>query len=398
MLENSTEHIISYRPEVKKNNKNSLVRQGASNNFVTSFDTFETTGGELKDENINDENLFSKLCVFVSDTVKKVISSLDPFISFLQKIDLQKDPLTANELEDVVDDFAEAALGGKIELSDETKKAVSELTQAIRVIEGDDELKNMDLRELIKKWRNSEDAKCLIEMAKRIQEGKCVPITNEKLKELFIKSLHSLSSALMEAKKNGGYETAHELKKVANPVVNSIERVQERGGDSNLTVQDKKDIATWMEESKNHVEQVTHDDYLSSFLSTPTRHELERLYDFFTWFLDEWHEMIEEEEKKECERKCEEREKKEEEAQRLHALHKKKEMEKYIYKAMARRALEEMFVDSMRRYYFALSKYEELKKQENAIRSEEASVEASKPLPCSGDINDIILDFLNSDC
>ena len=144
-----------------------------------------------KTKNININLVVNAVCAVMSQNIVKIVQTFSPLIDFMESIGTTQelDKLLHNAQDKMKKDGIVFTLSDKV--FERLCNDVDELTKK-------GNLENVHLSELIKRWREREDTKCLFEMAKRIKEGKCSSINDEKLRELFVRSLESLAESIEE--------------------------------------------------------------------------------------------------------------------------------------------------------------------------------------------------------
>ena len=262
----------------------------------------------------------------LSDVVMKMIGIFSPLTNFLGAFvgladptgsDKEKKQKTVGELNGLLKGIEGTITNDKMlskKLSKESKEALARLEKDVSVLSSREDLQKLDLSTVIAKWRESGDHRHLLEMAEKLRRGECVPFSNKKLRQEFIEGLESFAQALEEALQNPPSEdrntAVRELKQGANAHVNGLDRVVQRGGEQNLTVDDKKYIKGQFEEASEHAQTVIRDENLSRFIPS-TKQGLGDWADEVIDYIREWYlndvEEEEEEEREKNEKQCEQR-------------------------------------------------------------------------------------------
>lgn len=273
-------------------------------------------------------------CSIFNNTASKIVDVFSPFVNFInspnntpsgskaEESHKTVKELTAVLLEIESDIKEDKALNENI--SEEGRKALDRLYSSISKLSERKDLQDMDVSELVAKWKKDPSSRVLLKMAERLREGKCKKFQDERLRKAFIQSLTVLAESLDEINSHPPSslreQAAGEIRIAADRVVDSVELHDARDGDENFTDKDRRIIMQNFKESKEHVENVTNDEQLSVFVEK-TKESLDYFcFDIYE-MMQEWFEETLEEEQEER-KLCEEREEQKKEIDKMCRLHK----------------------------------------------------------------------------
>lgn len=258
------------------------------------------------------EPVLSFFSIF-GDKVIKILNIFSPLIFFINNFDSKKvsekedSRKVVYEFSDALDKIVNNEELNKL-LSRESKQRVDRLSKAVSVIRKLEGLSNSEMSELIRNWRESEDTKYLLEMAKRIRSRHCAPFKDERLRQAFIRSLESLAFALEEISKHPynpeSQRAVEEITQGAHSTVDAVEHHNEKGGDGNFTQADKKFVKDKLENATNHASEVVNNPTLSKYLGSACsclRNWISYTNEFIRDWYEEQEEELEDKEKKLCE-------------------------------------------------------------------------------------------------
>ncbi|GEM_PF-4698747 len=262
----------------------------------------------------------------ISDTVSSMFNAFSPFINLINGATPTSDGPQSQEDKKVIVKDVTIALERAVRdvreneelnksMSPEAKKAISEFYLKIEKLSQRQDLKNMDISQLIAEWRRDPNSAVLLQMAQSIRQGQCAPFRNRRLQEAFIRSLESLGNAL-EGLENQpqNAQTQQAIQQfnqtVVSPVIENMHIHQQAGGDANYTQQQRIRIQGNFMESHNQVQGLINDPECSSCISDISE-MLEEYSNFiFNSIKELFEERKEEEERDErirCKKLCEER-------------------------------------------------------------------------------------------
>jgi hypothetical protein len=293
-------------------------------------------------------------CSFIDPCFKSIIEIFSPVLNFMTGI---TEISPGSTKEETIDTFNKLIIDieskiGSTKMSKEAKETLARVYKSVGEMESRKDLDNLDLNELILRWKETKDHKALIHMHEKIKNGECVKISNEKMRKVFLDGLEAFADSLDEAL---GHPPSEERNKVveklqegASAIVNNVDIVNKRGGDENLTLKDKKDIARNFQTAKEKTEEVISDPNLSKYI-TNSKERLTAWSYLVISFLEKWLEEIKESEKQE--------KKEREEKICAYRLQKKKEADNFhaIAKSMLKKANNYFFLkEEMRRKIYNL--------------------------------------------
>lgn len=292
----------------------------------------------------------SDVCNVISTAARKIIEAFSPFLNLItmfnnssnQNEDAKK--ITLKEVVGLLNSTQEQITKDKElvkTLSPNTKEALDRLYKKVSEFGKREDLQNSDISSLIQRWRQSQNSQELLAIASLLREGHCARFQNENLRQRFIRALESFGRALEEVENQNPTETrartTQALCQAANPVVDAVERHEERGGDLNSC--DRVFIRERLEESRDRTNDIVNDPEMSHALGTRVDDLMELSYELDD-IIQEMKEREEEEEKeeevrKEQEKLCEERDSQKKEIDKLHRRHKAaKRKRDYFYSLM----------------------------------------------------------------
>lgn len=272
----------------------------------------------------NSQILGVQQCCASFGKISKIAKAFFPFLSLLE--DLEKNTMHTDEKcndpsekdghvvpeKDVRDVLAEIGMAIKgiagsnamSDASDESKLAFAEFAKKITSISEKENICELELQELVRNWKSSEDTKYLYEVARRVEAGECSGIQKEEVKKAFINALRTFGQAMDDAKKNGSSSTVQALKPGANVLMEAVDTADGQTPEEvapvlNQALMQSADIAIEVATDPEHA-QFLSENTISSLISYAVD-----AYTFINDFLNE----IEEERQaeKEEEAKCEER-------------------------------------------------------------------------------------------
>lgn len=290
-------------------------------------------------------NLISSLTNRITD----IFNIFSPLLSFIKN-------LTGGNKEEAIQNFSnllrntEENINRQNLLSEQSRQAIRELSSVVSNLHNHHE--NINLGQIIARWRETRDAQHLLQAAEHLERGRCVSLNESELKELresFIRGLRTLSRAIRDAESRGEHHAAEHLRSAADPLMTGVERAHEASQreDSRLTTDDKQFMGERLQESCECVDEGIRNGVFNG-LDQSVVHELNDwtnyVYDFLKDFFEWIDRQREEEEKAEKKRQCKERCEKQEEIKILHALHKRAEDKKLIFLARMKRAMMEAYI------------------------------------------------------
>lgn len=261
----------------------------------------------------------------ISDTVKSMINIFSPFIDLINGLTSTTDESQSQEDKKVIVGDVTIALNRAVRnvreneelnksMSPETKEALSEFYLKIEKLSQRQDLKDMDISQLLTEWGRDPNSAVLLQMAQSIRQGQCAPFRNRRLQEAFIRSLESLGNALEglenQPQSPGSQQAIQQIQNAANPIVDNVEIHEQADGDANYTQQQRIRIQENFMESHNQVQGLINDPECSSCISDISE-MLEEYSNFiFNSIKELFEEKKEEEERDErarCKKLCEER-------------------------------------------------------------------------------------------
>ena len=330
-------------PSVMRAVKDSTVSEKSKSGSENSTDEFvaSSSAGEvfLSENTETSCNLIDGICSAISNTWKQVADAFSPFTSLIEDVGKpeKNKKITAGEVNNLFENI-ERQISQDHNVSSEVKEAV----HRIAVITDREELRNVDITELLSRWGEQEHSSVLLELARRIRNGESVPLNNAELRRTLLEGLESLGGALEhlegQSESEGRNECMRHLRRGGHCLLDSYQRIHERGSDDNLTVEDRRFIYNRLSDMQHHVDSVLSDESLSCHLG----HYVDKLRNYFIEtesFIEKFFRELEElEEKQEKERQCQERCDQEEKVRELHAMHECARVKKEEAIARAKRA------------------------------------------------------------
>src|SRR3989338_7985727 len=273
--------------------------------------------------------ILNSLCSFSSiltETVGKVIGFFSPVLNFVNNVGIVSGTQNENTGKLTVDQFTDALSDvlTKIDndkslsesLSPGAKQRLQNLKTVVSELAQREDLQDLNLSELIQRWRNTRDAQALLRMAEIMRNPEeCgqsgIRFTNEELRRTFINGLESLGLSLEELLANHPdprreRARAH-IVSAADSLVDAEERLLERGSDENLTSEDRNFIRERFRDSTRSIQSVTDDPELSDCLEytcSGLKQWVKYIYKIIENMFEEREEMRKEEEKLEKEKLC----------------------------------------------------------------------------------------------
>ena len=311
--------------------------------------------GEIFQNTASGGNVF---CSIFNNTASKMVDIFSPFVNFIDSPDKTPSGSKADEhhktvkeltsvLSEIESDIKEDKALNK-NLSKEGKQALDRLYSSISKLSERKDLQDMDVSELVAKWKKDPNSRILLKMAERLHEGKCKKFQDERLRKAFVQSLTVLAESLDEIDSHPPSslreQAAGEIRIAADKVVDSVELHDKKDGDENFTNKDRIIIMRNFKEAKEHVENVTNNEQLSSFVEN-TRKSLNCFCSDIYEMMQEWFEEKLEEEQEER-KLCEEREEQKKEIDkkcRLHKANGRKAEEYFQYMESFKTKMKEFF-------------------------------------------------------
>lgn len=262
-----------------------------------------------------DDTISGSFCHKVDPTIFNMLTAFSPLVDLIMGLShSEKDQ--DNSKEDVVLNLSnvlksiQSNIGNNKELNEKLSKraneALSRLYKSISAIEGNKDIKSMDIKELIAHWKENKSHKALLEMAEKIRNGECSHISNRDLRRGLIEGLESFAASLEEASSHPQSKARDEaiqaLEEGASNIVDNADIIEEKGGDENLTEEEKETISENFQNAKEKAEEVTNDPEKSRFIEQ-TKHELTSWTSYINRFISQWNAEIKEEEIKEEKKK-----------------------------------------------------------------------------------------------
>ena len=278
--------------------------------------------------------------------IKTMALIFSPFVTFInsfsntiQNLTNTDKKQTAKDLVDMLEDIEKEVTDNKDldkNLSGESKAALAKLFKEVDEISKREDLKDLDISELIKKWRESESSKVLLGIADRIKQGESININDEKLKRAFVEGLESFASVLDEISKHPPSKETDQAKKIAvegaTSILDGVKKVDEKGSDSNLTNEDKRYIGEKLNFAADCACELSGNPALSGLLGSVLEKLLDWSYFIFDWFENYYQEI--EEEKKQEEKLCKERKEEKKQFYELQRLAEKAKLKERYFKGL----------------------------------------------------------------
>lgn len=261
----------------------------------------------------------------ISDTVKSMFNIFSPFIDLINGSTSTTDGPQSQEDKKVIVEDVTIALNRAVRdvreneelnksMLPETKEALSQFYLKIEKLSQRQDLRNLDISQLIAEWRRDPNSAALLQMAQSIRQGQCAPFRNRRLQEAFIRSLESLGNALEglenQPQSPGSQQAIQQIQNAANPIVDNVEIHEQADGDANYTQQQRIRIQENFMESHNQVQGLINDPECSSCISDIS----EMLEEYSNFIFNSIKELFEErkeeeerDEKARCKVLCEER-------------------------------------------------------------------------------------------
>jgi len=209
----------------------------------------------------NEESL--SVCNLLDPYLKTIIEIFTPVLNFISGLTGLNTGSTKEETIKTFDKLildTESKLLNTPEMSDKAKEAIARVYKSVREMESRKDLNNLDLNELILRWKETKDHKALIQMHEKIKNGECVKISNEKMRRVFLDGLEAFADSLDEAL---GHPPSEERDKVveklqegADAHVDAIDVVAKRGNDNDLSSNEKLTIERKLNESARTVQEI----------------------------------------------------------------------------------------------------------------------------------------------
>ena len=255
------------------------------------------------------DDVVDSACHLVDSTVRKIFGQFSSCVDFfktnlenLTNLDKEK---ALNKMKNTLSQIGAAAGNDK---DFKIQSVVNRLQKTISEIDTKEEIENLDLANLIKKWKETKEGKILLEMAEMVENDECIEFSNDDLKEAFVKGLKSFGKALDEVMKNPPSQkrdcVKEELEKGACCLVDGLEPLTNKGSDKELTKTEKKYIGEKLKSATEHAENITKDKLFpgSSKYVGCALHDLRHWISFTTEFLKHWP-VCEKEKAKLCEKR-----------------------------------------------------------------------------------------------
>lgn len=278
-----------------------------------SIDTF-TSQQPLLSTIQTGESISRSFCNRVDPTIFNVLKIFSPLVDLVMGVNSLENP--ENSKEEIVSSLSNVLKGiqSSIEsnkdlngkLSKRASEALDRLYKSMSLIEGNKDIKSMDIQELISHWKESKNHKALLEMAERIRNGQCSHISNRDLRRGLIEALESFAASLEEASNHPQNKARDEVIEIlqdgASEIVENVTLIEEKGGDENLTENDKQTITENFQRAKEKAEEVVQDPKKSEFIEN-SKKELIHWISYITNLIEEWGREEKEEEIKEKKKK-----------------------------------------------------------------------------------------------
>lgn len=290
-----------------------------------------------------------EVCRLVSGLVKSVTKAFSPLVSFLSIDSDKSEHRTVTDLNAVIDRLAKDENLSK-GLSQDSKIAFGELSQVIDELYNDETLRDMDICDVIKEWRDNPNSKILLEIVQKIESGQCVKFDDEELKEKLVDALRSFARALkdIENKKKQGH-SSHSLDRAckivvdgASAIVDDVDIIQQSGGDSNLTNDQQKQIISNLKFAADQGQILVRDPAFNDIFSYETEIlMIEWMFEAYEYIEDYYNKSLEEENEELS--KCQQRDGEKRKFLSAKLEYKKKLSEYYLKNAEKNKKLNEMF-------------------------------------------------------
>lgn len=262
------------------------------------------------------------------------------------------------------------------QLSPESRERLFRLFDTVSELSKREDLKNLDITQLIANWRQHRSTRALLHLSQRLRNGQCARFREERLRETFIDSLESLAQALEEIRSHPPSENRdqaeQEITSAADHTVNAVERHNERGGDENFTPEDRQYVGHELRETSRHVGNVIHNPTLSNFVQSCYSglcSLVSSIHDFLTSWLDDF---FEEQEVREKEKQCEERKEAKKEFHKLCNRHKIARRKAEIFREMMIEAKKKLL------HFLKIRDEEKCKSQRNERKYNHAYLQVDK--------------------
>lgn len=348
---------------------------------------------------------FSGITGGLSLVANTLFSAFSPFLSFVNSSGEKK----------TVKDLTQSLLESKkslesVKVSKPTREAINRLYETVSKIAQRGDLQDMDISELIQRWKDDPNSRILFELIQKLERGECAPFKDKKYRRSLIESLRVLEEGIRRVENTPREErtphtetTRQELIQTADPMLDTMRLHEERGGDANFSPEDRRQVAENFSSMQHHIENILKSPAMSSCLGdfcSKLYGLLSLVKDFLMYWCLSCGES--EEAKKEAERVCQERQakiKKIDEICRRHKIKKKKAEELYsMIKSTKERLMNFLSIKNAeklkydvktRKYYYAKSQvnenYNDLEYAKSKYRCVSASVDYYKNLEEQGE-------------
>ena len=153
-----------------------LEEENNCDEFVPSEEESATSRPEPHDERTLANGIFNTVSTFVSDTVKKIINVATPFLSLLENIEEKQkkgEKVTVGQVNDMFENI-EQAVNSDPKISSKTKAAIHRIVE----LTNDENLRNIDITDLLARCKNEENTQLWLELARRIRSGEDITVND----------------------------------------------------------------------------------------------------------------------------------------------------------------------------------------------------------------------------
>lgn len=293
----------------------------------------------------------------MSNTATLMSNIFSPFVDMVNSLAFgNNEPQTQESNKKTVKDFTAVLCGieDRIKnnpdlskrLTKESRAALEKFYSTVSKLNQRKDLQNMDISQLIAKWRRDPNSAALLQMAQNIRQGQCHHFTNRRLREVFIRSLESLGTALErlenQPQSTEAQQGIQEIQQAANPIVDNVEIHQQREGDANYTEEDRHRMYENFRTSRDCILRITNDPNLSQH-TNELQEFVSYLSEFIEYLFNEIEESRREEEQRQLKIQCEERCRQMEEIRKLCEKHKAKKTKSDLLYLLMNAAKKKMF-------------------------------------------------------
>lgn len=320
---------------------------GGADQFVASSDQSGVAVSELPQTSLN--GIISTICN-IGSSLCELGSVFSPVVSFVKNL---FSGTQSNE--QIVEGFNsllhEAGQRSEGLLSSESRTALAELTSVVEELQEDNS--NVNLGDIIARWRETRDAQHLLQIAERLESGGCESLNAEEVRELrnsFISGLRTLTRAIRDAESRDATQALEHLHSAADSLVSGVERAHEACQRENprLTWDDRTFMRERLQESCDYIHHGMEDgsfDLLEHSICDELSSWADCILDYIVRTEEEEEREREEEERRD---ECEERCRQESLREYLHVLHKRAEQKKLFYRSLMRRAEQDLAIERAR--------------------------------------------------